>query len=312
MIRFLTIVLILWACSYVNGQELNSYISQSTVSIGQAFEVKYQLSSDSLTEVFFKAFDNEIPVLEKTDSSVLSSDSKTIEILEPFEDTSFASNWVGRYTATAWDSGLFIIPGPKIVFQDSTYQFDDLAFQCLLVSKKQNVDLYDIRENFTELPPKPFNIFDFLVNWWWAILMIVITLVFLLWKYKKPKVVEITKEISLKDRTLLAIDSLEEAKLWEQDKLKEHFVELSYIMRRYLSARYSDSLMEKTTEEIKFYLINRELERDTIDTITTILSSSDMVKFAKSKPDLISILRFSALARQIVTETSPLEFDTDE
>lgn len=312
MIRFLAIALILLTSSNGIGQELNSHISQTTVSIGQAFEVKYQLSSDSLTEVFFKAFDSEIPVLEKTDSSVLSSDSKTIEILNPFEDTSFANNWVGRYTVTAWDSGLFIIPGPKIVFEDSTYQFDDLVFQCLLVSKKQDVDLYDIRENFTELPPKPFKFFDFLINWWWAILIIVITLVFLLWKYKKPKVVEVKKEISLKDRTLLAIDSLEEAKLWEKDRLKEHFVELSYIMRRYLSARYSDSLMEKTTEEIKFYLIHRGLERDTIETITTILSSSDMVKFAKSEPDLISILKFSNLARQIVTETSPLEFDTDE
>ncbi|MFZ9027878.1 MAG: hypothetical protein ACO2Z9_02620 [Crocinitomicaceae bacterium] len=312
MIRFLAIALIVWTSSNVIGQELNSHISQTTVSIGQAFEVKYQLSSDSLTKVFFKAFDSEIPVLEKTDSSVLSSDSKTIEILNPFQDTSFANNWVGRYTVTAWDSGLFIIPGPKIVFQDSTYQFDDLAFQCLLVSKKQDVDLYDIRENFTELPPKPFKFFDFLINWWWAILIILITLIFLLWKSRKPKVVEVKKEISLKDRTLFAIDSLEEAKLWEKDRLKDHFVELSYIMRRYLSARYSDSLMEKTTEEIKFYLIHRGLERDTIETITTILSSSDMVKFAKSEPDLISILKFSNLARQIVTETSPLEFDTDE
>lgn len=312
MIRVIGIALFLLTSSNVVGQKLNSHISQTTVSIGQAFEVKYQLSSDSLTEVFFKAFDTEIPILEKTDSSVLSSDSKSIEILNSFEDTSFANNWVGRYTVTAWDSGLFIIPGPKIVFQDSTYQFDDLAFQCLLVSKKQDVDLYDIRENFTELPPKPFKLFDFLINWWWAVLIIIIALVFFFWKYRKPKVVEIKKEMSLKDRTLLAIDSLEEAKLWEKDRLKEHFVELSYIMRRYLSARYSDSLMEKTTEEIKFYLINRGLERDTIDTISTILSSSDMVKFAKSEPDLLSILKFSNLARQIVTETSPLEFDTDE
>jgi hypothetical protein len=282
------------------------------VSIGQAFEVKYQFSADSLTEVLFDAFESEITVVEKKDSSVLSADSKTIELLLPFQDTSFANNWVGRYTVTAWDSGIFIIPGPKIIFQDSTYQFDDLVFQCLLVSKKQDVDLYDIRENFTELPTKPFSFIDFLINWWWAILIIIIVLVFLQWKYRKPKVVEVKKEMSLKDRTLLAVDSLEEAKLWEKDRLKEHFVELSYIMRRYLSARYSDSLMEKTTEEIKFYLINKGLERDTVETITRILSSSDMVKFAKSKPDLISILKFSNLARQIVTETSPLEFDADE
>lgn len=309
MIRTLLIALILIASFQSKSQKLHSYISQSTVSIGQAFEIKYQLTADSISMIAFEEFEDEIPVFVKTDSSILTNGSDAIEILQPFSDTSFANNWMGRYTVTAWDSGIFIIPGPRLVFQDSTYQFDDLVFHCVLVPKKEDVDLYDIRENFTELPDKPFDLLIFLKNWWWAILLVIIALLIIWIKRKKPIIEEIRKEISLKDKTLLAIDSLEEAKLWEKDKLKDHFVELSYIMRRYLSSRYSDSLMEKTTEEIRFYLIHKGLERDTIETITTILSSSDMVKFAKSEPDLIAILKFSNLARQIVSETSPIEFE---
>lgn len=312
MIRLITISFFLFIFQLLLGQELHSRVSQTTVSIGQPFELTYQLTSDSLTQVIFDHFQNEIPVHVKTDSSILTNGSESLEISHPFSDTAFANNWIGRYTLTAWDSGVFIIPGPKIIFQDSTYIFDDLAIQCLLVPKKQNVDLYDIRENYTDLPAKPFSLLGFLKNWWWAILIVILALGILWWKRRKPEVQEIKKEMSLKDRTLLAIDSLEEAKLWEKDKLKEHFVELSYIMRRYLTSRYSNSLMEKTTEEIKYYLIQKGLERDTINTITTILSSSDMVKFAKSEPDLISILKFSNLARQIVAETSPIEFEGNE
>lgn len=312
MIKYAIIAFLLIVGYTANAQKLHSYISQSTVSIGQAFEVKYQLSADSISSIAFESFEDEIPVYVKTDSSVLTSGNDAIEILQSFSDTSFANNWMGRYTVTAWDSGIFIIPGPRLIFKDSTYQFDDLVFHCVLVPKKEDVDLYDIRESFTDLPDKPFDLLEFLFTWWWAILLVLIALVIIWIKRGKPVVQETRRELSLKEKTLLAIDSLEEAKLWEKDKLKDHFVELSYIMRQYLSSRYSDSLMEKTTEEIRYYLIYKGLERDTIETISTILSSSDMVKFAKSEPDLIAILKFSNLARQIVSETSPIEFESNE
>jgi hypothetical protein len=59
-------------------------------------------------------------------------------------------------------------------------------------------------------------------------------------------------------------------------------------------------------------LTKKGLNEDTVENIGRILSESDMVKFAKSKPEVISILRVSTLARQIVAETSPLEFDNVE
>ncbi len=117
------------------------------------------------------------------------------------------------------------------------------------------------------------------------------------------------RPISLKQRTLIAIEALEDAKLWERDQLKEHFVELSYILRSYLTSRYNITLLEKTTYETTIVLTEKGLNEDTVNVILRILSQADMVKFAKSKPDTISILRISTLAKQIVAETSPLEFD---
>ena len=84
------------------------------------------------------------------------------------------------------------------------------------------------------------------------------------------------------------------------------------ILRMYLTSRYEISLLEKTTYETKLLLTQKGLNDETVEVIARILSESDMVKFAKSEPDVIAILRVSTLARQIVAETSPLEFDNVE
>ena len=94
--------------------------------------------------------------------------------------------------------------------------------------------------------------------------------------------------------------------------MKKHFVELSYILRSYLTTRYDISLLEKTSYQTKILLTEKGLNKETVDVVSRILSQSDMVKFAKSKPELIEILRISTLAKQIVVETSPLEFDNVE
>ena len=113
--------------------------------------------------------------------------------------------------------------------------------------------------------------------------------------------------LSLEERTLNAIDALEKRKLWEEDRLKEHFVQLSYILRSYLTERYSISLLEKTTHEARLLLEEIALNKSTISSIISVLSEADMVKFAKSKPDVNSILLVSRMARVIVKETRPIE-----
>ena len=79
-----------------------------------------------------------------------------------------------------------------------------------------------------------------------------------------------------------------------------------------MTSRYNISLLEKTSYQTKIVLTEKGLNKETVDVVARILSQSDMVKFAKSKPELIEILRISTLAKQIVVETSPLEFDNVE
>jgi hypothetical protein len=113
----------------------------------------------------------------------------------------------------------------------------------------------------------------------------------------------------LKFKTLLAIDSLEKSELWRKDQLKEHFVELSYILRSYLTARYQLSLLDKTTNETRLLLTQAGLKKEIVDTILRLLSHSDMVKFAASEPAEELIQRSLFMLRQTIVETSPIEFE---
>lgn len=301
------------------SQELNSELSKKELLIGQEVIIEYTIHTQTKDSIEFESFQNSIPVRLTSATGSLSSSATELECLKPFESEESSNNnrktWIGRYVVTAWDSGTFLIPGPKVVINDSMEYFPDLVLQSQLVAKKKDVDLYDIRENYAELPSVYSSVVQYVKQFWW-ILAIVLALVIFLILRKKRKTKEIApapdKLISLKERTLRAIDSLDDAKYWEKNQLKTHFVELSYIIRSYLTARYQISLLEKTTHESALLLAQKGLEKETIDVILKILSQSDMVKFAQSNPDVISILRISAQAKQVVAETSPLEFENVE
>lgn len=301
------------------GQVLNQRVSQSQIGIGQPITINYIVDCKKSDSIFFQENTGTINARAITESGDLSTEGVDFEIISDFRDTNFFINdqkkWIGEYTVTAWDSGLYVLPGPAISINDSTYNFDNVAVGIHLSDKIDGVDLYDIRENFTEIPDEPFSLLEFTKSYWWILLItgfLIFGILQFIRKRKEENFEEDEKPLSLKDRTIIAINSLDDAKLWEQNQLKKHFVELSYILRSYLTSRYSISLLDKTSYQTKILLTEKGLNQETVDVVARILSQSDMVKFAKSKPELIEILRVSTLAKQIVVETSPLEFDNVE
>ncbi len=319
MMQRFTYLLLFFLAFNVASQELKQKVSESQLVIGQPVVLTYSVLTAKEDTLFFKEKNDVIEARAITKTGDLSTEGIEFEITHPFIDTFIFDHsqkyWEGQYVITAWDSGLFVIPGASVIINDSTYHFEDIALACYLVDPIDGMDIYDIKENFTEIPDKPFSITEFLSdNWWWLLIILFAIIAFISYRRKNTNddYEEEEKPISLKERTLIAIESLEQAKLWEKDQLKEHFVELSYILRSYLTSRYDVSLLEKTTYETKLLLTQKGLNPETVNTVARILSEADMVKFAKSKPDLIAILRVSTLAKQIVAETSPLEFDNVE
>jgi hypothetical protein len=300
------------------SQQLSERISQDNILVGEPVSIRYIVQT-KMTDTL--GFNEAVDVLKGRfkEGGSLSKKGAEFEIVEPFKDTIIAlgmnKKWVGEYIVTAWEDGEYVIPGAEININDSMYRFDDLGLEVTLVDEKDNVDLYEIRENFTDIPDEPFSPMKFIKqNWWWiAIVVGALVMGWLIARRRRwDREIENREEIrpmNLKERTIKAVEALDASELWNKGQLKEHFVELSYILRSYLTARYKISLLDKTTEQTKIILTKQGLNDETVDTIARILSQSDMVKFAKSKPDVISILRQSTLVKQIIAETSPLDFD---
>ena len=321
--KFILAILTCLTYSLAIAQTLSASANPDKILIGEPVTITYSVKTIKNHPVEFTPLVDALPARIMNPGGTLSNDNAEIEITERFTDTTkYRDNvqeWIGRYTVTVWDSGTFIINAPTVTINDSTYRFNPVKLYSNYSLDNKDIDLYDIHENFTDVPEPSFwsESVDFLKRYGWIIILFVLTLIgvklYKVYKKKRNKEPEpIFKAMSLKERTLLAIEALDSEKKWQKNELKEHYVELSYILRSYLTSRYNVSLLERTSYETKLILTQKGLEDDTVENINRILSQSDMVKFAKSKPEELQILRISNLAKQIVVETSPLEFDNFE
>jgi hypothetical protein len=113
-----------------------------------------------------------------------------------------------------------------------------------------------------------------------------------IWR-KKPLTEE--EEIALLppyERAKMALKKLDETDYLQQSELKGYYSELTFIIRKYLDEKVYDRALESTTDELvtRLNLLKDgnqiELSKEDIRNIETILKRADLVKFAKSAPDV--------------------------
>ncbi|MCE3295500.1 MAG: hypothetical protein K0R65_1214 [Crocinitomicaceae bacterium] len=300
-------------CCSLLGQS-SAYVKKGELQIGEQTELVYEFPFEGEAQnLKFQPYTKIIPCLRRSQTSMVSSgDAVNLEIIGEFKDTILTKKgyklWRGTYKITVWDTGYLVIPSASIIFNDSISDFVPVLLTVKMPKLEDGKDIYDIKESFVEVEN---DYISWILTWWWAILLFIIALIAVIIyvrRSRRPKIVP-KKLLTLKDRSLFAVDGLENARLWEKGKVKEHYIEFSFILRSYLGGRYNVNLLEKTSHETALLLTQLNLSPDTVQTIKTILDYSDLVKFAKSVPAEFDILRNLAQSRQIIVETSPLEIE---
>lgn len=224
--------------------------------------------------------------------------------IESFEDTSYTTNgiryWKGTYTLIAWDSAKYRLPELWMSWKDSTFSFRAPNLYVGFVKKK-------VKDGIEEIPIEPENDYwKWIKKYWWAIVIVVIGIIIvILWN--KRRTIKKSDELSLRERTLQAIQQLRKKEDWLHGKTKSHYVGFSAILKQYLSSRYELNLMERTTYETIALLKVKGLDRDMVRRIEVLLRESDMVKFAKTELNDMHIRSSLFRLEEIVTELSPLE-----
>jgi len=105
---------------------------------------------------------------------------------------------------------------------------------------------------------------------------------------------------------LLQLDELEAKRLWQAGEIKAYYSEATEIIRRYFELRYGIMALEMTSAEVMSQLDKFKMEKMTFSDIETLLTGSDLVKFAKYQPVASENEQVIPQARSIVERTKPV------
>jgi len=86
--------------------------------------------------------------------------------------------------------------------------------------------------------------------------------------------------------------------------VKEHYAELTFILREYLEKRFDVPALESTTDETVAKLEHREFPANLNRSLQGLLEQADLAKFAQWIPQASFHAKALEVARQIILETS--------
>ena len=214
---------------------------------------------------------------------------KKMEVIKSFNVDTIKNQLVKKYVLTSFDSGQYELPAQLINIQGKKYQTKPITFDVSTVAvdtTKQK--LFPIKA----IQHQKLNIKDYAKNYWWLLLLLPV-LVFAIWWFfirKKPTEEERIAKIPPFEMAVQQLNNLDKKLLWQNNKTKQYYSELTDILRVYIEKEFKVPALESTTGELILALkkfkneSGIDISKKTIIKLKDLLKEADLVKFAKSKP----------------------------
>jgi hypothetical protein len=276
--------------------------------IGQQTKIHLQVVTSRGQKAVF-------PLLNEGDTLVRGVE--IVEISRP--DTQYLNNnqrlLVERdYTITSFDSALYYLP-PFVV------RVDSVSYRSRALSLKvYSIPVDTLQPNLffgqKEVMQPPFDWGDWrgLILCSCLALPLLIVLIYLIVRLKdnKPVIrkIKIEPKLPPHQQAMMEIERIKSEKVWQKGQTKEYYTELTDAIRTYIAGRFQFNALEMTSSEI----IDRLLQASDEDVkdLKALLSTADLVKFAKYDPqmnendiNLITAVRFVNQTRQLDEELTP-------
>jgi hypothetical protein len=195
---------------------------------------------------------------------------------------------IQSYTITSFDAGTYSIPPMSIGSEKDVVKTNEVTLQVQTVKVDTTKGIYDIKQPLQV----SYTFMDWLHdNWYWIVIPIVVIALaigLILYFKSKPKKAPVVKVVKAAvPPHIVALDQLKalrDKKLWQNEQVKQYYIELSDILREYLEKRYAIKTHEKTTDEIFDGLKHMSITDDNRNRLRRVLVLSDLVKFAKEHP----------------------------
>ena len=206
-----------------------------------------------------------------------------------------------KITLQHFDTGNYVLSNlPFITAKGDTFYSDSVALDFLAVPIDTAQAIYDIKKpkevpfNFEEAKPYIYGFILFVL----LIVLIYYLIQKLNTKTETKEIIEIT--IPCEVEAIEALKVLEAKALFNQGLVKEHYVELTEILRRYFDKEFAIDSLESTSDETIELLKSIKLDKELVSKISDLLIEADLVKFAKSSSDKNSNATYMKLSYSII------------
>jgi hypothetical protein len=283
-IKILFVFALLFAAATVNAQQIKATARLDSTNILIGDQIKYFLEIDfpkNATVEFPQIADSLMSLIEVLGKSKID----TIDL----DDKAFQKQ-IRSFTITSFDSGSYQI-APQWFKININGNIDSvptngvtLNVQTMLIDTTRGLtDIkmpYEAPITLKEVTPYILGII--------LIAAIVFLVIYSIKRRKKNKPFFALPEKPKEAPHIIALrelDRIKNEKIWQKDKTKQYYSEVTDVLRNYIEERFEIRAMEETTDEILSNFRYRKdlLSEKSFTNLSQILSLADLVKFAKYK-----------------------------
>ena len=282
----------LYSQSVIN---VESKVDTTSIKVGEKIKYEFSFSIDSLTDLNFE----------------IRKFNPPFEIIEDFQmDTLMNKNQkriVKKYFLTSFESGSYSIT-PPIIIRDNIIKLNDS-----IVIDISTIEVDTVSKKFFDIK----NIIPVSKNnegWWkkYFITISFIAIIFLLWILYKNSNFFNSKEIKITppiEKAIQALQHLDFEKLNSQSDYKLYYSKLTEIVKAYLEEDVKMDAVESTTNELieKLKLLKDagqlDISEETLKNFRSVLSTADLVKFAKSNPGSEAAVMDKKILESVLVDT---------
>lgn len=237
---------------------------------------------------------------------------KDLEIVPPvFTDTQYVNNGhrmtvTRHYTVTCFDSVLIYIPSIPVTVDGQRYESNRLAlaFMSYDIPEGEEKNIFGPK-GVMNTPVRFYEAKGLLLYWLLAAFGFAMAF-YLLVRYRDDKPIirkiKIEAKVPAHVRAISDIEELRQAGGPHSEDSKAYYTKLTDILREYINDRFGFNATEMTSYEI-LERLEESRDKESLSQLRDLLSTSDMVKFAKFKPMLNENDRNLVTALEFVNET---------
>ena len=252
-------------------------IDTTNIRIGEQFQLK--ISVDETQNVI-------IPKIQL----------KGLEVIDSTRIDTIKNSLIRRYILTGFDSGAFYIPQQQIFVKNQAFLTDSLLINIATIA----IDTSKVKKfPIKSIKKEPYTFDDFRIYIYLILAILAIIGFWIYWfvirKRKETEDAPTYRTLPPFEEAILRLNELDEKLLWQNNKIKEYYSELTEIVRGYIERELKVPALENTTDEVlamikDFKNVDSiETSKETIKKLKDLLQEADLVKFAKSKPLAIEI-----------------------